>query len=249
MNVLGEYQGFSDPQPIFVFQADTTASANFNTFSPKLGLSYSISEKNMLFATYSRGFRAGGLTPLSSDPSQPPLFEFEPEFSRNYEIESKNSFFDEKLLLNAFLFYMKVTEVQVPTLVLPDAVTITRNTGKLSSKGLEVEMKALLFSGLTLSYDLGYTDASYESLDIAGDEGQQNLKGNKQIFTPETTSMLALQYKYDFGDQERFSFFARGEWKYLGKQFFDLANTLVQEPYNIYNTHVGVSYKDWKATF
>lgn len=73
-SVLGEYQKFESQKPDFEFQRDTTAQADFQAVSPKAGISYSFSEKNMVFATYSRGFRAGGLTPLSSDPSQPPLF-------------------------------------------------------------------------------------------------------------------------------------------------------------------------------
>ncbi|WP_029035646.1 TonB-dependent receptor [Salinimicrobium terrae] len=248
-SVLGEYQGFSDPQPVYEFQADTTGQADFTALSPKLGLSYSVAEENIVFATYSRGFRAGGLTPLSSDPSQPPLYQFDPEFSSNYEIGSKNAFFEEKLFLNATLFYMEVKDVQVPTLVLPDAIIITRNTGKLSSKGVEVELKALLLPGLEFSYDFGYTDATYETLEISGEGEQLDLEGNKQIFTPEYTSMLALQYARKFGIAEKFGFFARGEWKHLGKQYFDLANTLVQEPYSIYNSHLGLSYQDWKITF
>lgn len=248
-SVRGEYQPFTDPEPIFEFQKDTTAQADFTAFSPKVGLSYELAEENILFATYSRGFRAGGFTPLSSDPSQPPLFPYDPEFSNNFEIGSKNAFFDERLFLNATVFYTSVRDVQVPTLVLPDAVVITRNTGKLDSKGAEVEMKALLLQGLEMSYNLGYTDADYESLTIAGEGGEENFQGNKQIFTPEVTSMLALQYKRKFGKENNFQIFARGEWKLLGKQYFDLANTLVQEPYDLFNSHAGFAYRDWKLTF
>lgn len=248
-SVLGEYQPFSEPEPVFEFQADTTAKADFSAVSPKLGLSYSFSEEKMIYATYSRGFRAGGLTPLSSDPSQPPLYEFEPEFSSNYEVGSKNAFLDGKLLFNATLFYMEVNDVQVPTLVLPDAVTITRNTGKLSSKGVEIELRALLLPDLELSYDFGYTDATYQSLNLAGEGEQVNLEGNRQIYTPKYTSMLALQYQTYFGQAEDFGFLARTEWKYLGRQYFDLGNTIVQDPYSLFNGHVGLSYQDWKMTF
>lgn len=247
-SVLGEYQRFSDPEPVFEFQKDTTAQADFTAFSPKLGLSYDLAEEKILFATYSRGFRAGGFTPLSSDPSQPPLFPYDPEFSNNFEVGSKNVFFEGKVLLNATVFYTTVRDVQVPTLVLPDAVVITRNTGELKSKGAEIELKALLLPGLKLSYDFGYTDATYDVLKVAGEGEEEDLQGNKQIFTPETTSMLALQYKKGFGREDRFEFFVRGEWKHLGEQYFDLANNLVQEPYDLYNANVGLSYSDWQIS-
>ncbi|WP_255702951.1 TonB-dependent receptor [Antarcticibacterium sp. 1MA-6-2] len=198
----------------------------------------------MLFFTYSRGFRAGGLTPLSADPSQPPLIEFKPEFSNNFEIGAKNAFFENKLLLNATLFYTEVTDVQVPTLVMPDGVIITRNTGRLTSKGLEVELQALLVPGLEAKYDLGVTNASYGSLLVAQDGGEVNLQGNKQIYTPEMTSMLSLQYRSHLGLGKDWEFFARAEWKYLGEQYFDLANSFRQGPYSLYNGNLGLSYND-----
>ncbi|MCC8359784.1 TonB-dependent receptor [Salinimicrobium sediminilitoris] len=245
-SILGEYQPDSEPEPIFEYQPDSTATASFNAFSPKAGLTYDLSEENLVFFTYSRGFRAGGLTPLSADPSQPPLYEYDPEFSNNFEIGTKNSFLDNRLLVNATLFYTEVTDVQVPTLVMPDGVIVTRNTGSLNSKGVEVELRALLTTGLELSYDLGFTDASYESLLIAQDGSEVNFKDNKQIYTPEVTSMLALQYQSNLGLNEDWEFTARAEWKYLEEQYFDLANNLRQEPYSLYNGNVGVSYRDIK---
>jgi iron complex outermembrane receptor protein len=151
---------------------------------------------------------------------------------------------ENKLLVNATLFYTEVTDVQVPTLVLPDAVIVTRNTGSLTSKGFEVELRTLLTRGLELSYDLGFTDASYESLLIAQDGNEVNLKENKQIYTPEVTSMFALQYNSNLGFGSNWNFSARAEWKYLGEQYFDLANNLRQEPYNLYNGNLGLSYKN-----
>ncbi|MCM4158461.1 TonB-dependent receptor [Antarcticibacterium flavum] len=245
-SVLGEYQLDSDNEPQFEYQSDSTATASFNAFSPKLGLTYDLSEENLIFLTYSRGFRAGGLTPLSTDPSQPPLFVFQPEFSNNYEIGTKNSFWENRLLVNATLFFTDVKDVQVPTLVLPDGVIITRNTGSLTSKGCEIEVRALLTRGLELSYDLGFTDASYKSLLIAQDGNEANLQENNQIYTPEVTSMFALQYNLDFGPGDKWNFITRAEWKYLGEQYFDLANNLRQEPYNLYNGNIGVSYQDMK---
>lgn len=243
-SVLGEYQPDTDAQPLFEYQSDSTATASFKAFSPKAGITYNFSEENLLFLTYSRGFRAGGLTPLSADPSQPPLVEFKPEFSKNFEIGAKNAFFENKLLLNATLFYTEVTDVQVPTLVMPDGVIITRNTGRLTSKGLEVELQVLLAPGLEVRYDLGVADASYESLLIAQEGSVVNLQGNKQIYTPEVTSMFALQYSSNLGFGKDWGFFARAEWKYLGEQYFDLANSLRQGPYSLYNGNFGLSYND-----
>jgi len=248
-SVLGEYQKDPDPDPAFAFRSDTAADANFNALSPKLSVAYHYTDNNTAFITYSKGFRAGGLTPLSSDPSQPALYRYRPEFSNNIEAGVKNVFFNKKLVLNATLFYTKVSNVQVPTLILPDAVTIIKNTGKLESKGAELEINALLLKGLELNYNFGYTDAVYNSLKVSQNSTEVNLQGKRQIFTPDITSMLALQYGVGIGAKKTNKFFVRGEWKYLGKQYFDLANTIVQSPYSIFNGQLGLTIKNISIIF
>jgi iron complex outermembrane receptor protein len=240
--VVGEYQPDSEPAPIFAFRPDTSAATNFSAFAPKLGLSYRATENRLLFASYSRGYRAGGLTPLSSDPSQPALYAYKPEYSNNIEAGIKNTF-NNRLLVNVTLFYTTITDVQVPALVLPDAVTITRNRGRLTSKGAEAEISATPLKGLELEYSAGITDAQYTDLKVPHleDSTETDLKGRRQLFTPDLTSMLAVQYSLNLAEQVRLV--ARGEWRYLGTQYFDLANTIRQSPYQLLNTRVGIATK------
>jgi iron complex outermembrane receptor protein len=247
-SILGEYQMDPDPTPIFDYRSDTSASASFNAVSPKLSLSYSISDNNLLFTNYSKGFRAGGLTPLSSDPSQPALFAFQPEYSNNFEIGIKNSLLNNQLLINITAFYSGVTDAQVPTLVLPDAVTITKNTGKLTSKGIELESHALL-NGFQLDYNFGYTDANFKDLKLAQYGSEVDLAGKKQIFTPDVTSMFAAQYGTTISKKDQLKITFRGEWKYIGKQYFDLGNNLSQNSYNLLNSSVGISAPKWSLKF
>src|SRR6185436_9083236 len=115
---------------------------------PKLGLAYKLATTSNVFATYSRGYRTGGLTQLSSDPSQPPLYPYDPEYSNNIEAGIKNNFCNNRFHLNVALFSTHVTNAQVPTLILPDAITVTRNAGKLTSKGIEMEIAATPAKGL-----------------------------------------------------------------------------------------------------
>ena len=176
------------------------------------------------------------------------MFRYDPEFSNNFEIGTKNNFFKDKIYLNVVFFYSKITNVQVPTLILPDAITITRNTGSLTSKGAELEVKAIPIRDLEFSYNLGYTDAEYEKLALAQDGEVRNFKGHKQIFTPEVTSRLAVLYGKSFGSKQNKRVFVQTEWKFFGEQFFDLANTLEQQPYHLFNAHLGFSYRDWKIT-
>ncbi len=84
--VFGEYLMDPDPTPIFETQPDTSATTSYNAISPKVGLTYNISEDHHLYGVYTKGYRPGGFTQLSSDPSQPPLYQYKPEFSHNLEV-------------------------------------------------------------------------------------------------------------------------------------------------------------------
>ena len=248
-NVLGQYQKDPDPNPQYNFQNDTSATANFTAFSPKVGFTWHYTKNDIAFITYSSGFRTGGLTPLSSDPTQPPLYKYKPEHSNNIEAGSKNIFFNNKLILNTSLFYTIVSDVQVPTLILPDAVTITKNTGELTSKGAELEVNALPVKGLEVDYSFGYTHATYNKLKLSENNSDVDLAGKRQIFTPDVTSMIAAQYNIEIGNKKNTQLFVRGEWKYLGSQYFDLANTIEQNPYSLFNTRFGINLKNLSIIF
>ncbi len=246
-NVKGEYQ--KDGTDAFVITPDTAASVHYSAVSPKLGLQYQASAASSLFANYSRGFRTGGLTQLSSDPSQPPLYPYQPEYSNNIEAGIKNNLFNNRLAINITLFISHINNAQVPTLVLPDAITVTKNTGELSSKGAELELLYKPAKGLQIEYNAGYTDASFRSLKVSGNGQEVNLDGKKQIFTPNVTSMLAVQYSYVINSNKQIKLVARGEWFYLGKQYFDLANTIQQTGYQLANCRAGVSSKHLDVFF
>lgn len=227
---------------IFETQKLISKKTDFGAFSPKLGLDYSFNANQMGFVNYSKGFRAGGLSPLSSDPSQPPLIRYKPEHSNNIEIGLKNTLFNNHARLNITAFYTQVNDAQVPTLILPDAITITQNNGKLNSKGVELEFTAKATKHISIDYNAGFTKAEFESLAIAQNGTNNILNGNKQIFTPDLSSMLALQYETAFNNNVKG--FIRTEWKYIGTTYFDLANTIKQNPYSLLNACAGIQLND-----
>lgn len=243
---LSQYQIDPDPTPVFDIRPDTIAQGNFSAFSPKVSLNYLMTDESMVYASYSRGYRAGGFTEVSSDPSQPPLFKFRPESSNNFEIGTKNDLQENKLRLNLALFYTLVNNAQIPVLVLPDAVTITKNAGDLRSKGAEAEIAFTPFRDLTLNYNFGYTDAKYiNSAILKTDQGgnEVNLKNKQQIYSPQTTSTLTAQYEFPINQKRELKLVVRGEWLKIGEQYFDLANTIKQSAYNLLNTRLGISTK------
>src|SRR5450432_3381801 len=226
----------------FPTQADTSGKTNYHALTPMLSVSFHASDNAHIYASYRQGYRTGGLTQLSSDPSQPPLYPYQPEYSNNYEVGFKSNYFKNRFHANLAFFYNTVTDVQVPTLILPDAITVIKNAGELVSKGFEVELEGLIVKGLEMTYHFGYTHATYSDGTLSSNGGQVSLDGKRQLFTPDMTSMLALEYSGALPKLLGVNGFIRGEWYYFGRQYFDLANTQFQNSYQMLNISVGISY-------
>jgi iron complex outermembrane receptor protein len=68
----------------------------------------------------------------------------------------------------------------------------------------------------------------------------KNLKGNRQIFTPSYTQQLSAQYTFPIVSKKEINGLVRFEYLALGKQYFDVTNTIVQDGYSLLNTKFGI---------
>ncbi len=134
-------------------------------------------------------------------------------------------------------------------LVLPEALTVTRNAGELTSKGVEVELSAAPSKAFQIDYSFGYTDARYDKLTVPNQGNEVNLEGNRQVFTPEVTSMVAAQFSPQISEWQSLKLVLRGEAMCIGKQYFDLANTIKQNAYCLFNARAGVSGRNFELMF
>lgn len=237
---------------------DTSATTQFSALQPKVTLAYQSSENQLAYATFSRGYRVGGLSQIGFDPSDVPLIAFRPEFSNNYEAGYKTTLFNNRLRANVAVFYITVADAQVPTLVPSLGFrTATTNAGNFSSKGAELELSATPVRGLQLDWNTGIVNATYSTLSVPvtvfengkSQKVSRDFAGNRQIQTPAYTSMLAGQYSRPINDNlplaRQLSAVVRAEWKAIGKQYFDLPNRYSQEAYSLVNLRAGVSARYW----
>jgi iron complex outermembrane receptor protein len=102
---------------------------------------------------------------------------------------------------------------------------------------------------LETTYNFGYTDAVYTELNLSQNGTEANLKGNHQVFTPGVTSFFALQYTVPLVSSRLLRLVIRVEWAYLGKEYFDLANSITQSPYNLLNARLGLAAKHVELYF
>jgi outer membrane receptor protein involved in Fe transport len=90
--------------------------ANFDEITGRFVLDWQVSDSSLLYASYSRGYKSGGINP----PLQP-IFAvpegFSPEFIDSFEIGSKNTFLDGTLRANLTAFYYKYKSLQLSRIV------------------------------------------------------------------------------------------------------------------------------------
>ncbi len=89
---------------------------SFSEFTGRFVIDYKISDGSLLYASYSRGYKSGGINP----PLQP-IFavpeSFKPEFINAFEIGSKNTFLDGTLRANITAFYYQYKSLQLSRIV------------------------------------------------------------------------------------------------------------------------------------
>ncbi|TDL99559.1 MAG: hypothetical protein C4K58_06605 [Flavobacteriaceae bacterium] len=150
------FNGFGDAMlyngEITDFKPDQTASGDYSALSPKFSLSYTMNDFSNLYATYTRGFRAGGINASSLPEGIEQTYD--PEYSNNYEIGYKTLLLDKKLSIAASAFLIEWKDLQFYNLVAP--YTYAReNVGDAQSMGLELEVSALPIKGLQIDGSFG----------------------------------------------------------------------------------------------
>ena len=138
---------------------------NFDDVTPRVGLRYKLTEDASVYATISRGYKAGGLSMGNSASGDPLAGPFRKETLWNYETGFKAEFLDHRVRLNADVFYMKWTDLQMEAfrfLVPGDLSTNfeqTINIPSAEAKGAEIELTARATEHFTVGATMGYLDA------------------------------------------------------------------------------------------
>ena len=220
-----------------------TADGNYSAISPKFSVNYSVNELSNIYATYTRGFRAGGINASSLPVGVRQTFD--PEYSNNYEIGYKSYLLNKKLSVGASAFLIQWKDLQFYNLVAP--FTYAReNVGNAQSAGIEIEVSALPVKGLQLDGSFGFNPTEYKGFDLkrvnfgTGVESTTAIGGNKLSNAPTHTLFLGAQYEYSIN--QKLKAIVRGEIRNLGKQYTDIQNQIEQPSYTLLNSRIGLTY-------
>jgi len=141
--------------------AATSSSTKFSNHVWKANTSYDFSPTLKVYATFSEGFRHGGVSGLpSAGPfaSPPDLQSFKPDLAKNYEVGVKGSLLDHRINYFADVYLVNLYNFQFDYANLSQ-VTGAFNGSKARSQGLEFESQMALTDHLNTSLGYAFTRA------------------------------------------------------------------------------------------
>ncbi len=222
----------------------------------KINTAYHVNDTNLVYATWSQGFRRGGVNALP--PSElnggfvtpPALGHVAPDTADNYEVGAKGTV-QNRLRYSAAIFDIEWHNIQegidLTPLVLPGAL----NIGSGYSRGFELEIDAVLMAHLTGRLGYTYDHTKLTSLSPLFQQPNSSFAppatGGPLPGTPRTSVVLGLQY----GNVR----LAGGEWTYAINAHYQsavvpsLSATAPTVPgFTLLDTRLSYGRANWIAT-
>lgn len=183
-------------------RADSIDESNV---SGLLGASYRFSEALLGYASWSRGYKAGGINFDVVGPHTEPTFG--EERATSLEVGFKARFWEGRGLLDLALYQTDVDDYQAltysppATLFAPPLRDNLINVGKVRLRGVEIDSAWRLHSRLDLRLGLAWSDARYRSFPNApcppaSGQWSCDLGGDRVYNAPEWNASAGLEYTH-----------------------------------------------------
>ena len=248
-----------------------SGSTTESPITPKFGLSYNLTDKDLLYVTAAKGFRAGGVNSQVSygicqtgldlfgylPGDLPQTYKSDTVWS--YEAGAKLRVLDNRVQINGDVYRIDWKNPQFTTPPPQCGLVSTFNVPAARSEGAEVEVQALLFKGLNFNGSFGYTNSRYtQDFVLPGRATAANnfkpinfnvvVAGQKIPIAPYTFS-LGLRYEFEVMAKARAYF--RGDYRYASSfavaPFPASSFTLDSNNAAVKNANIraGVEYRDF----
>jgi len=213
-----------------------------NAFTYLVTPSYKLSHDMMIYARLASGYRPGGPNDaLLGAPSQ-----YNPDKTQNYELGFKGDFIGHTLSIDASLYYIDWSHIQVG-LVTPSFGAYTANGNGAKSEGIELSVAARPAAGLAVTAWVAYDHAVLTQA-FPGNSSLTTAAGDRLPFSPQFSANLSLEQSFPLST--RVSGFAGGDARYVGNRIGEFQPTVQREIFPAYaslDLRAGVKYESWMA--
>jgi iron complex outermembrane recepter protein len=228
------------PDRILVVNLIPPSNLRYKTsnVSGKVGVDYKLGADNLLYANYSRGYRAKSFNAKAFfDPSE--LSIAKAESVDAFELGLKTQFADRRVTLNTGAFYYSYKNQQFINIDPNTAAQTLLNIPKSRIYGGEAELTARATDRLTIRAGLGLLNARIQRGIVSG----VNVAGNRLSNSPSITFSGGVDATVFDGNSGKLSI--SGDLSYSASQFFEVLNVprLKQGSYALLSGHI-----DWEST-
>lgn len=244
------------------------AAFSYNNY--RATLNWKATKTNLLYISSADGTKAGGYNPRATLTSE---LTYKPETSDTIEIGSKNTFFENRLQLNAALYRIKSKDLQIlaPSDDPLSTGLVTRNFGGTTSKGFELEATARPVTGVTITGGVAYTNPKFESgtYDYSNAVACaaipscaarvvtiQTAQGPRRVvdlngLTPQRVSKVqtSLGVNYTTPAFDNWSYFGRVDARHETKQYMAPINLSYWGARTVVNLRTGLENDNWRVAF
>lgn len=221
------------------------AKTKENGNTPKVNVTYRFNDTKMIYATYSEGFRPGGVNRYNDVPP------YSPDYLKNYEIGWKTMWADGRLRFNGAIFQEDWDDIQFSYLG-QSGLTIIQNAGKAQIRGFEGDISWAVTQGLLVSAGWAYIDSELREdycEDASACPPPDAPKGTRLPVTPEWKGNLIARWNFPVGT---FDSYVQGAAVYNGEAWSDLRDgdrevMGEQDAYTIVDFAAGLGRGSWRA--
>ncbi len=218
----------------------TTASysdtRDFVALTPKIALDWRMTPDHMLYVSFAGAHRSGGFNDFAAPSNK---MTYDSEYSWNYELGSKNTFFNKQLTLNLSGFYTAIEDEQLAVFNEENMQGYLDNAGRSHRVGAEAEARYSPLAGLELIGSCAYVEAEYDKYEDP--VSNADYKGNRVSGVPDYSYTLGAQYRYPLTPD--WNLFSRVDLIGTGVRYFDDANEVRANPYALVNAKLGFEGK------
>lgn len=243
-----------------------TREISTHNFSPKVVLDYKPRDQDLLYASYSKGYKSGTYNIIAI---YAPTQYVKPEEVQSYELGYKTTLLDGAMRLNTAIFQNNINELQVQTISLTSGGAVRfENAGSARVRGADFDMLWELMPqtvpGLVLALSGSYLDGTYTSYRNGsgydetsglyfGGSGLvlgggvlpgRDFTGNRMVRTPKISGTGTLSYSFELGEG---SLDVAADVYYNSGAYFTAQNTKTaeQDAYHLVNLRVSYFYQPW----